>query len=266
MTSDITLVAIDFRTHALTAHALNQTAQLANPYEILVVSDRDIIGGARHVIRKPCDNMAEYATIMLKDIAEHITTSHAMYVQWDGMAYNAEKWTDDFLKYDYIGAPWPTKPEGSNVGNGGFSLRSKKLLDICHDDTIVLDAVTPIAEDELIGRRHRHYLEENGIKFAPTKLAEQFSFETGHQRASFGFHGIWNVFHTGSAETISFYMQSVDFSGWNIYRWQHTLNALLFREQFDMYELALFKLMEYHPEWCEKLSNYIGKNLGTGYF
>ena len=44
----------------------------------------------------------------------------------------------DFLKWDYIGAPWPLSYEAFvdpfgrhiRVGNGGFSLRSRKFLEV----------------------------------------------------------------------------------------------------------------------------------------
>jgi len=35
---------------------------------------------------------------------------------------------DDFLSYDYIGAPWTKPKEGSFIGNGGLSLRTKKVM------------------------------------------------------------------------------------------------------------------------------------------
>jgi hypothetical protein len=35
---------------------------------------------------------------------------------------------DEFLEFDYIGAPWIKPKENSNVGNGGFSLRNKELM------------------------------------------------------------------------------------------------------------------------------------------
>lgn len=39
---------------------------------------------------------------------------------------------DDFLKYDYVGAPWIKSKEGSFVGNGGLSIRNKhKMIEIC---------------------------------------------------------------------------------------------------------------------------------------
>jgi Protein of unknown function (DUF5672) len=34
----------------------------------------------------------------------------------------------DFLSYDYIGAPWKHKPYGLDYGNGGFSLRNRKMI------------------------------------------------------------------------------------------------------------------------------------------
>jgi hypothetical protein len=40
---------------------------------------------------------------------------------------------DEFLKYDYVGAPWLKPKENSLVGNGGLSLRTvRKMEEICH--------------------------------------------------------------------------------------------------------------------------------------
>lgn len=39
---------------------------------------------------------------------------------------------DEFLKWDYIGAPWSKPKENKWVGNGGLSLRTKsKMIEIC---------------------------------------------------------------------------------------------------------------------------------------
>jgi hypothetical protein len=61
-------------------------------------------------------------------------------VQYDGMAANKMHWSDDYYNYDYIGAPWPDRftwirPE-EKVGNGGFSLRSMKLIEALRDPFI----------------------------------------------------------------------------------------------------------------------------------
>jgi hypothetical protein len=77
------------------------------------------------------------------------------------------------------------------VGNGGFSLRSRRLLKALQDPTIQMAGV---AEDETICRTFRPYLERrHGIRFAPPVLAEAFSFEVGYPMGHpFGFHGLFN--------------------------------------------------------------------------
>lgn len=226
---DVTLVAIDFMTYELTQRAIEITLRNFEPKEIVVISDREFVPGARTVLRPPVSGMPEYASVMLNEVANHVNTNHAMYVQWDGMADNASLWTDEFLEYDYIGAPWPWRPEGQNIGNGGFSLRSKKLLDICANDSrLRLTADEPIAEDNIIGVHNRAYLEQQySIKFPSTQLAGQFSYELEQPRDSFGFHGLWNIFRRLGDDDIGYFVQRLDYSGWNIYKWVHFMQALV---------------------------------------
>jgi hypothetical protein len=60
--------------------------------------------------------------------------------QWDGFVWQHRMWDPAFLDYDYIGAPWPahlTRGEqhrNHRVGNGGFSLRSRKLQQFLAED------------------------------------------------------------------------------------------------------------------------------------
>ena len=127
-----------------------------------------------------------YSHFLLKNLNDFIQTGHVLVIQYDGYVLDARQWTDNFLDYDYIGARWPGS--GANrIGNGGFSLRSKRLL------TALQDArCRPFApEDAAICIEYRPMLQrEYGIKFAPEFLADRFSFE-GIPRAAgtFGFHG-----------------------------------------------------------------------------
>jgi hypothetical protein len=80
------------------------------------------------------------------------------------------------------------------VGNGGFSIRSKKLLQ--ETSKFNLDNINfPIIEDLLIGYYFFETLIKLGIKFPTAKLAASFSIETeeaayGHNlNNTFGFHG-----------------------------------------------------------------------------
>src|SRR5918993_121816 len=76
-----------------------------------------------------------YSKFLLERLVDYVGTSHCLIVQWDGFVLNADGWAPEFLSYDYIGAPWPQFPDGQDVGNGGFSLRSRKLLEACRDSS-----------------------------------------------------------------------------------------------------------------------------------
>jgi len=57
--------------------------------------------------------------------------SHQLSIEPDGFPVHPECWEHDFLKWDYIGAPWPLKWSGRNgirVGNGGCCLRSAAFI------------------------------------------------------------------------------------------------------------------------------------------
>jgi len=79
----------------------------------------------------PLRSRADYSRFMLHEMADHVATDFALVVQWDGYVLDSAGWRDEFLEYDYIGAPWPQFDDGRRVGNGGFSLRSSQLLRVC---------------------------------------------------------------------------------------------------------------------------------------
>lgn len=135
-----------------------------------------------------------YSKFCIADMAEYIKTDHVLIIHPDGYIQNPSAWADEFLEYDYGGASWWFK-DGMNVGNGGFSLRSKKLLDILASLDMSQTGYHP--EDEIICRRLRPWLEkECGIKFMPDHLANRFAIEAYNVPApdnvysgQFGFHG-----------------------------------------------------------------------------
>ena len=120
-----------------------------------------------------------------------------MLIQFDGFVIGGKKaWRKEFLEYDYIGAPW-NYHDGRNVGNGGFSLRSKKLLQVLADSAEI-QKFHP--EDNLIGREYRPLSESKGIKFPSEELAWKFAIECGDKygwtyKGQFGFHGFDVINH-----------------------------------------------------------------------
>lgn len=258
---DVTLVAIEWQWYDLTRYAIERSLDNINAKEVIIISDKEILPGAKHIITPPVNGMSEYANVMLKGTAEHVTTGHALYVQWDGIANAKDNWTDEFLKYDYIGAPWPWQPEGKNVGNGGFSLRSKKMLEACQDPIISLTAEESVAEDNIMCIKHREYLENKyNIKYAPTQLARQFSFELGEYIPSFGFHGLWNVFNLMTDQDMDYFVSKINYSGWNIYKWHHTLAAVIRRNRMDIYAYMVDKLTEHNPEMLPNLAQWLDRD------
>ena len=133
----------------------------------------------------------DYSAFVLKDLASHIATDHCLIVQWDGFVLDAACWSSDFLTFDYIGAPWPQFDDGMEVGNGGFSLRTRRLLEACRDP----DFLSHHPEDVAICRTNRRLLElRYGLRFADRGAAERFAFERGSPKGpTFGFHGIFNM-------------------------------------------------------------------------
>lgn len=142
---------------------------------------------------------------MLHELAVHIRTSHVLIVQWDGFITHAELWRPDFLSVDYIGPPWYHGGHPGIVGNGGFSLRSKRLLDTLASLQNI-DTTEP--EDMVICVHRRAELErEHGIRFAPLEMAQDFGCEYGHYRATFGFHGMHNFAHVMNEATLSRWLE-----------------------------------------------------------
>lgn len=247
----ITLVTQETMYHKLAARALTETLKHIEVDEVLTFSDQEILPGARNVHVDHFPSVVEYCEFMLRGMREHVTTDHVLFVQWDAMAYNGAAWTDDFLKYDYIGAPWPWKSNGQNVGNGGFSLRSRRLLDALADPAIQMDAANPDAvnEDQVIGQSSRPYLETRyGIRYPETGLAAQFSYELGQYYPSFGFHGPWNVAKLADMSTLDYYCEHMSFKGWNIHKWHHWLLALTERGCYNNVSMSMDQLELHSPE------------------
>lgn len=151
------------------------------------------------LLRANVNSLAEYNKFILKDLASHVDGTHCLIFQHDGFIINPSMWTDDFLNCDYIGAPWPKKHKEDEkrpnmVGNGGFSLRTKKIIKAC--EHIETDFKTN--EDWLICVNKYKQLKEAGIKFADRELAAKFSLELDNEINSditkvFGFHGNVNM-------------------------------------------------------------------------
>lgn len=148
----------------------------------------------------PIRNKDEYSLFCLRKLTDYVKTDYMIVFQPDGTIVNPCAWDNRFLEYDYIGAVWNFYNDNHRVGNGGFSLRSKKLMNITKNDPNIIprnEGCFYYAEDHQIARLYRNYLESRyDIKFAPEEVANRFSLENykvpfpnNKYNDSFGVHG-----------------------------------------------------------------------------
>lgn len=186
--SKVTLVAIDCYNYGEAIASLQKSMQQCKFAAVKFLTDIEIEVDDVEVIQIPTiSSKEEYSDFVIKKLDKYFDTDFVLVTQHDGWVIDGDIWDDNFYSYDYIGAPW-IYTDGKNVGNGGFSLRSKKLQNILSKDWEI-KITSP--EDEIIARLYRNYLEYTyQIKFAPEELAHKFSYELNQpKQKTFGFHG-----------------------------------------------------------------------------
>lgn len=168
--------------------------------EVIVFSDRPVYEHARFVQIRSQFNREDYGDFVLKQLWPFLRTDFMLLIQYDGMAVNHKYWNNQYYNYDYIGSPWPEhfhwiKPH-ERVGNGGFSWRSRALLEALRDPVINRGfSQRDQNEDAVIAQHQRQKLENQyGIRYAPLELANQFGHEWANPSGeTFGFHGHFNA-------------------------------------------------------------------------
>ena len=176
---NVTLTCVDSLYIDQSKKAIDICCSYCNFGEILFITDK---------IENGPSGKFNYCRFLINELYKYIKSDYILICQWDGYIRNPRAWTNEFLDYDYIGAPWDfNDPE--SVGNGGFSLRSKKLMTAMAELSLTAEECWP--EDRVICRKYRKYLNDLGFKFAPIDLAKDFSVEVwngGKYTKQFGFH------------------------------------------------------------------------------
>lgn len=127
-----------------------------------------------------------------------IQTKYCLMIHDDGFVINPHLWSDDFLQYDYIGAPWKDFGQINRVGNGGFVLRSYKFMQLTrnikylntHDDTEQTN-------------NYYHYYTKCGCKYAPVDVAMRFSLESKIPECEYNLENCFGFHGRGNPENIS---------------------------------------------------------------
>jgi hypothetical protein len=220
----ITVVSIDGRPGDLPGaqNAILKSARELPGARALLLSPgrpRTLLDGIDHVPIQPLGYF-EYGLFVIYALHRFISTDFALIVQDDGWVVSGQQWRDEFCRYDFIGAPIHfakvTSPGGSVslrgfgwvdhlrdpacrvdvVMNGGFSLRSRKLLQA--PTALGLPYVVPPVTDlqgppyRMVWESDSHQedvhlcidmrpeLERSGLRFAPLEVARWFAVEHLH--------------------------------------------------------------------------------------
>ena len=187
----IAIAIVDTMQHTLAANALYNSLSGFQFDQVLIYSNIQSHWGHHQInLIEPIHNINEYNEIIIQQLPRDLLCDFVLIIQYDGFIINPHLFDPIFLNFDYIGAPW-FHLDQYNVGNGGFSLRSKKLINFV-SQLSALDYNVP--EDMLICQNLRSAGILNKFSFAPQDLANIFSYE--HPKPShdtFGFHGLFNL-------------------------------------------------------------------------
>ena len=219
MFSNITVVNVDGR---IGDNLSTQMALMISKYKLpgsraLLLAPQEprvIIGNFDFIKIDPLDYF-QYSIFVLYKLHNFINTEYALIIQDDGWVVNEKAWSMDYFAYDFLGAPthlarknlgsgyayyknyqwvgdYLISPENFDVVlNGGFSLRSKKLLELPEAKSLkfIIDPPDPktktslswqqdsLLEDVQICLYLRAQLEANGIRFPEIEVAKKFSIE-----------------------------------------------------------------------------------------
>jgi hypothetical protein len=193
---DVTLLCVDDKSTEISGKIMKGMCNMYRFSDVKLFSSRkdnpfvtDVIG--------PVNSIADYNLFIINELYKYIDSKFVMLIQSDGYPINVSAWSDEFLKYDYIGAPWTWAPvskrqkhcpEGKCVGNGGFSIRSLDLLKKSAGYNYQ-SSESEGNEDVYTCRTIGDSLKREGLRFAPVEVAHYFSVENKIYAGQFGFHG-----------------------------------------------------------------------------
>jgi len=239
---NVTLLCIETRESDLAHWAIDRCLHQAQFAKVVLITDLDQVNvrkpGIDYVQAPEIKTTKDYSDFLLTDIAQYVLGTHVLIIQWDSFIVHQELWTNEFLDYDYIGPVWPHHPE-SPVGNGGFSLRSSKLLEAIKKSGFIKRH----PEDYCICVDNKAFLEQEcGIQIAPVEVAEQFAVERSPWHQAFGFHGFFNFGRALNDESLRVFIGILP---------ENYLNGL------DAYDLVSYLREEGRTEVAKEIANRV---------
>lgn len=207
----VTIVSVACVRVSETLKAIKKSISGINFAEVKLLTSQDVECEYIEIIKIPELDYEGYNKFIVYELYKYIDTDFVLIVQDDGYVINPHLWQDKFLNYDYIGAVWDSPKDSFScrdpfgnivrVGNGGFSLRSKKLIRLPSELGLPWKSYYGYYnEDGFFCAHNRHIFENHGCKWSPIEVAKYFSQEADLPEVNdvepFGFHGRWSKYFT----------------------------------------------------------------------
>lgn len=184
---NVTLVCVATRDHMVAVEALRKSCLGIEWGAVKLVSDiipLNIPANCSHVHIDRFDDIDDWNYYIVYKLHMVIDTEFCMLIHPDGYVTSPTSWKDEFLDYDYIGAPWIENKcfiadtgELVRVGNS-VSIRSKKLLELPSKLGLMWEYHDGNRnEDSFICVHNRSHFLNAGCTFAPIDIAKYFSHE-----------------------------------------------------------------------------------------
>lgn len=120
----VTLCLIDCLTTERSIKVLEHCKKMCDFGDVKFLSS--IPNDYQHWVKiQPLNSLIAYSIFMLKDFYKYIDTERCLIVQRDGWILNPQSWDESWNLLDFIG---PLFMQLDRCGSGGFSLRSKKIM------------------------------------------------------------------------------------------------------------------------------------------
>lgn len=191
MLPNVTLICVATNDYEGGVNALVKSSQSIKWGDIKLITSSSkldaienlLMWGIKTIDIEPFKTIDDWNKFIFYNLYQYIDTDFCMLVHPDGYVINPEEWSDEFLKYDYIGAPWPagchfdTQGNEVRVGNS-VSIRSKRILELPSQWNLPWEEYNgTYNEDTLLCVRWRESFKGQGITYAPVNIAAKFAHE-----------------------------------------------------------------------------------------
>jgi|ERR1700723_4227505 len=168
---------------------------MAEPLSALIIENRDIPGlneiisqhehflpkgtPIYHLHNEQINSIGNYNRLLLsKRLWRNLTSDRVLIFQHDSMLL--KEGIEDFLEWDYCGAPWSWCDYG---GNGGLSIRNPKTM---------MKIIDIGGWNGTLNEDHHicNVMHQSGMNLAPREVCSKFSVEAIYQLSTVGFHAI----------------------------------------------------------------------------